>query len=139
MQAKYRILLEVDGRKYVITNSETVLQLLSNIGKILVLVLSNSLILIQLVYCILYLLQLAYVFINAKRRYKWLDLKAKPDYEAVSQRKSVLVHQVSSMVFNNTDVLLLSDVYGIESHGMQRLVRYHKGIEKRLIHVDAKP
>ena len=28
-----------------------------------------------------------------------------------------------------TDVLLLSDLYGIESHGMQRLVRYHKGIE----------
>ncbi len=38
-----------------------------------------------------------------------------------------------------TDVLLLSDVYGIESHGMQRLVRYHKGIEKGLIHIDAKP
>ena len=32
-----------------------------------------------------------------------------------------------------TDVLLLSDLYGIESHGMQRLVRYHKGIEKGLI------
>ena len=27
-----------------------------------------------------------------------------------------------------TDVLMLSDVYGIESHGAQRLVRYHKGI-----------
>lgn len=38
-----------------------------------------------------------------------------------------------------TDVLLLSDLYGIESHGMQRLVRYHKGIEKGLIRVDAKP
>lgn len=38
-----------------------------------------------------------------------------------------------------TDVLLLSDLYGIESHGMQRLVRYHKGIEKGLIKVDAKP
>lgn len=38
-----------------------------------------------------------------------------------------------------TDVLLLSDMYGIESHGMQRLVRYHKGIEKGLIKVDAKP
>ena len=37
------------------------------------------------------------------------------------------------------DVLLTSDLYGIESHGMQRLVRYHKGIEKGLIHVDAKP
>ena len=38
-----------------------------------------------------------------------------------------------------SDVLLLSDLYGIESHGMQRLVRYHKGIEKGLIKVDAKP
>ena len=108
VQAKYRILLEVDGRKYVITNSETVLQLLSNIGKILVLLLTDSLILIQLVYCVLSLLQLLYVYINAKRRYKWLNVKAEPDYEAISQRKSVLVHQISGMVFNNTDVLLLS-------------------------------
>jgi len=38
-----------------------------------------------------------------------------------------------------TDVLLLSDLYGIESHGMQRLARYHKGIEKGLIKVHAKP
>ncbi len=38
-----------------------------------------------------------------------------------------------------SDVLLLSDLYGIESHGMQRLVRYHKGIEKGLIKVGAKP
>ncbi len=38
-----------------------------------------------------------------------------------------------------TDVLMLSDVYGIESHGMQRLVRYHKGIEKGLIKIGAEP
>lgn len=38
-----------------------------------------------------------------------------------------------------TDVLLMSDLFGIESHGMQRLARYHKGIEKGLIKVDAKP
>jgi L-2-hydroxycarboxylate dehydrogenase (NAD+) len=38
-----------------------------------------------------------------------------------------------------TDVLLMSDDFGIESHGMQRLVRYHKGIASGLIHVDAKP
>ncbi len=37
------------------------------------------------------------------------------------------------------DVLLLADLYSIESHGMQRMVRYHKGIEKGSIHVDAKP
>ncbi len=108
LQAKYRILLEVDGRKYIINNSEIVLQIFSNVGKILVLLLTDSLLLIQLVYCILSIMQLGYVYIHAKRRYKWLDVKAEPDHEAISQRKSVLVHQISSMVFNNTDVLLLS-------------------------------
>lgn len=38
-----------------------------------------------------------------------------------------------------TDVLLLADLYGIKSHGMQRLVRYHKAIEKGSVVVDAKP
>ena len=38
-----------------------------------------------------------------------------------------------------SDVLLTADLYGIESHGMQRMVRYHKGIAKGQIHLDAKP
>ena len=108
VQAKYRILLEVDGRKYVINNAETILQLLANVAKILVLLLTDSLWLIQLSYCALSVLQLVYIYLHAKRRYKWLNIKAEPDYAAISQRKSVLVHQVSGMVFNNTDVLLLS-------------------------------
>jgi len=112
VQAKYRILMEVDGRKYVINNAETVLQLVSGIGKILVLVLTDSLILMQLVFCILNLAQLAYLYFYAKCRYKWLDLKAKPDFEAISQKNSVLVHQLSGMIFNNTDVLLISALCG---------------------------
>lgn len=38
-----------------------------------------------------------------------------------------------------TDVLLLADLYGVKSHGMQRLVRYHKAIERGSVVVDAKP
>lgn len=38
-----------------------------------------------------------------------------------------------------TDVLLLADLYGIESHGTQRLVRYHKLIENGGICLDAEP
>ena len=37
------------------------------------------------------------------------------------------------------DVLLKADLYGIESHGMQRMVRYHKGIQKGTIHPESKP
>ena len=108
VQAKYRILMEVDGRKYVINNSETILQITSNVGKILVLILTDSLILIQFVYCVINLIQLGYLYVYAKRRYKWLDLSAKPDFKAIAQKNSVLVHQLSGMVFNNTDVILIS-------------------------------
>lgn len=115
VQAKYRILMEVDGRKYIINNSETLLQLFSNIGKVLVLLLTDSLILIQLVYCVLALVQLIFLYIYAKKRYNWLDLKAEPDFAAISQKESVLVHQISAMVFNNTDIILLSFMCGFKS------------------------
>lgn len=108
VQAKYRILMEVDGRKYIINNSDTIVQLASNAGKVLVLLLTDSLILIQAVYCVIALGQLAYLYFYAKRRYKWIDLKVKPDFSAIAQKNSVLVHQLSGMVFNNTDIILIS-------------------------------
>ncbi|MBQ2615110.1 MAG: sugar isomerase [Clostridia bacterium] len=108
VQAKYRILMEVDGRKYVINNAETVVQIASNAGKVLVLILTDSLILIQLVYCIIALGQLAFLYFYAKRRYQWIDLKTTPDFNAISQKNSVLVHQLSGMIFNNTDIILIS-------------------------------
>ncbi|MEY8000562.1 Ldh family oxidoreductase [Clostridium sp. Mt-5] len=38
-----------------------------------------------------------------------------------------------------TDVLLLSDLFGIESHGIQRLVKYYSEIKQGLIIVDSSP
>ena len=38
-----------------------------------------------------------------------------------------------------TDVLLDADLSGIESHGIQRMIRYHKEITSGLAKQDAKP
>lgn len=38
-----------------------------------------------------------------------------------------------------TDVLLAADLSGIESHGIQRLIRYHKEIESGMVKLDAVP
>ena len=51
-------------------------------------------------------------------------------------RRLVFTEEESNQI---KDVLLTADLYGIESHGMQRMVRYHKGIEKGTIHPQAKP
>ena len=108
IQGKYCILLETDGMQYVITNSQTVLQTVSGLLKAAVLLLTNNLILMQASYCLVASAQLIYVTLYARRRYKWLDFSVSPDSGAISQKNSVLVHQISAMVFNNTDILLLS-------------------------------
>jgi LDH2 family malate/lactate/ureidoglycolate dehydrogenase len=38
-----------------------------------------------------------------------------------------------------TDVLIRADLYGIESHGIQRLIRYHEEIESGMVDVQAQP
>ncbi len=38
-----------------------------------------------------------------------------------------------------TDVLLTADLYGIESHGVQRLIRYYNAFKEGSINVNAKP
>ncbi len=37
------------------------------------------------------------------------------------------------------DVVLTSDLYGIESHGIQRMMRYHNSLVRKLVNVGAKP
>ena len=38
-----------------------------------------------------------------------------------------------------TDVLLMADLYGIESHGIHRMIRYHAAIEEGSIDLNAHP
>ena len=38
-----------------------------------------------------------------------------------------------------TDVLLEADLSGIESHGVQRMIRYHKEITSGMVKIDAQP
>ncbi len=108
IQGKYCLLLETDGMQYVITNSQTALQVASGLLKAAVLILTNNLILMQASYCLAATVQLLYVTAYARRHYDWIDFECEPDFESISQKNSVLIHQISAMVFNNTDILLLS-------------------------------
>ncbi len=38
-----------------------------------------------------------------------------------------------------TDIILLSDLYGIESHGVQRMIMYHNGIRNGMMKVEVEP
>jgi len=108
LQAKFKLLLIAEGKTYIITTANLVVNTLSNITKIVLLLLNFNILIIQISYFIISFLQMFLIWIYIKKHYKWIDLKVKPDYSAISQKNSVLVHQISGMVFYNTDVLILT-------------------------------
>ena len=114
-QAKYRVLLQAEGRGYVLINANLLLNVSISLGKIILLICGFSLIAVQLLYFLCGLLQTMLLTLYAKKQYSWLDRTAPLDTTATAQHRAVLVHQISGLIFQNTDVLLLSVVCGLKT------------------------
>lgn len=107
-QAKFNLFLRAAGKGYVIINLATICSILTSFSKIIMLNLRLDIVCIQLIYLCISIIQMLYIQWYIKRNYSWIDINIKPDYEAISQKNSALVHQISTLVFNNTDILLLT-------------------------------
>lgn len=114
-QGKYQILLRAEGKSYVLTNLTTVCHIGTSFAKIILLLCGCNIVALQIMYMAFNLIQVAYIMLFMKRNYSWLNLNAPPAYEKISQSKNALVHQVSSLIFNNTDTLILTYCCGLMS------------------------
>lgn len=107
-QGKYRILLQAEGKNYILTNLATVVQILVGIGKVVVISLGFDIVAVQFVYFLINVFQMTYILYYIRKEYRWINLKIIPNYDAISQKYDVFVGQISSLVFNNTDSILLT-------------------------------
>lgn len=107
-QGKYKVLLQAEGKQYIITNLSTFVNVAANIVKIVLILLGCNVVALQVAYFCFNMVQAVYFAWYIKRKYKWIDLNVDGDYQSISQKNSVLVHQISQMVFNHTDVLILT-------------------------------
>ncbi|MEH7014811.1 sugar isomerase, partial [Neobacillus niacini] len=107
-QSKYIILLTAEGKSYINTSIVTIISILTSGVKIILLMNGFNIIIIQAAYFIITILQILIIQIYIKRNYMWLDLKVKPNFEAIRQKNSVLVHEASTLVFRNTDILIIT-------------------------------
>lgn len=107
-QGKYKILLQAEGKNYIITNLTTLISIFTSFGKIALLLLGFGVVAIQTLYLFVSLVQMVYIACYIKKKYQWIDLSAPPAFNELSQRNSVLAHQISGMVFSNTDAIILS-------------------------------
>lgn len=113
-QGKFAILLRVDGKSYITTNATTIVNVASKVAQIVLILAGTNILVVQCVYFIINLTQMIYITWYVKKHYSWLDLKIKPDYTSLSQSKNVIVHQISGLIFNNTDILILTYFCGLK-------------------------
>lgn len=107
-QAKYLMLIKADGRNYAETNISTIINILISVTKIILLCAGCSVVAIQAMY-FGYSVLTSFVYVAYVRKsYPWLNLRVKPDLQALSKRNSAFIHQISAMIFNSTDMLVLS-------------------------------
>ena len=115
VQGKYNMLLRVDNRNYVTTNIGTLTSIFTDVARIFLLLRGQSIVAVQTTFLVFNLVKMIYVSWYIKRHYKWLDLSVEPDFKAIAQKGAVFMHQVSSLVFSHTDVLILTFVCGLKT------------------------
>lgn len=111
---KFSILLRADGKSYITSNLATMVNILGKFAQIFLILNGFNIIVVETVILVISISQMFYIYWYTKKHYSWLDFKEEPDYNALQKSKNVLVHQISWLIFNNTDVLVLSFFCGLK-------------------------
>ena len=131
-QGKFKIFLAAEGKTYINTNIVTFVHIATSIAKAVLLSTGFGVVAIQISVFLFNIIQMAVYLIYMRRHYPWLDMKVKPDFDAISQRNAVLVHQISGLIFNNTDVLLLTFFAGLKEVSVYSMYAMIYGMVKAL-------
>lgn len=107
-QGKFNIFLNAEGKAYVLTNLNTAINFCVNIMRIVLIMRGYNIVTIQMGYFVFHIISILFVMLYIKKHYNWIDLNVKPDYNAISQKNSVLIMQLCDMIFRHTDVIVLT-------------------------------
>ncbi len=114
-QGKFRIFLRAEGKNYLLSNLSTIIYIATSLSKILFIKIGFSIVSIQVAYFLLTVAQMLFIVFYIKKHYKWIDLSVEPNKQAIAAKNSVIVHQITNLVFSNTDVLMLTVIDGLKS------------------------
>lgn len=114
-QGKYTVLLTADNRLYVLNIITNGVHIAANIIKAVLLINHVNIILVQGAFACLYLVQVIIIAVYVHKKYKHLLFSEMPDKLALSKSKSALIHEFAYVIFNNTDVLLLTYFANLET------------------------
>lgn len=113
--AKLQLLMRVDGKNYILVNFSLIFGIFSNFARIILIYTGFGVLWVQGVFCMVDICQVVFILWYAKKNYSWLDRKALPNFKVLEQKNSVLLHQISGLIFNNTDTIILTFFCGLKT------------------------
>lgn len=121
---KYTVLLTADKKLYAINTADITATILSCFFRLLAIRFIGEIIIVQVVQLASIVLKVLLIRIYVKKKYPWVSYKVNPNYQAISKRWSVLIHNIASMIVNHTAVIILSitetlkmvSVYGVYNY-----------------------
>ena len=104
----YTQLLVSDGRSYVSSNLNLMVKAVSFALQILLIGLGFNIICVQLSLLVAYILNAILIYRYVKREYPWLTKVPDADIGILSQRNAFVIHEISTVIFQSTDVFIIS-------------------------------
>ena len=109
--SKSMTLLQSDQKLFIITIGNIIALLIRGALQYVLLANHVSIVIVQAVTIGTVFVRMAFVARHIRRNYPYLDSRIAPNKKALSKRWSVFAHQISGLVLNNTDTVLLT-VFG---------------------------
>ncbi|WP_028273723.1 lipopolysaccharide biosynthesis protein [Atopococcus tabaci] len=110
--SKNTVLLQADQKLYMATLFNMAALFLRGILQTGLILVNSSVIVVQAVPALMMLVIMVLQNVYVRKHYPGLNTRVKPDKTALSKRWSAFLHQISGLVVNNTDIIILTVATG---------------------------
>ena len=110
---KYRALLTADQKLYIVSIAQIVGAVGSALLTFVLIKLNFAILHVQLAAAAAYVLRILILYCYIHKQYTYLDKHVRPDFNAVSKRKSATIHQVTALIIHGSQTLIISRFCGL--------------------------
>lgn len=107
-------MIQAEGKSYVTTATQMITNIFKYGLKIVLILMGYDVVWVQFSAMLVTVVQMLMIMAYVRKEYVWINLKVTPNYESISQSKNVLIHQISGLVFSQTDVIVLTIFCGLK-------------------------
>ena len=128
VHGKYKLLLQAEGKNYIISNIGSIYNIAAGVIKVVMVNRKMPITAIVFASTSLNLLQGTFFWAYIRKNYTWIDVKMPVNTYKASQKRYVLIHQIAGLVFQNTDILILTitcNLSVVSVYSVYKLVYVH--------------